>query len=128
MHLAAKMMAVGLVAAAVGQPATTPKGRVFVPEDTQSFPVSTRDVVRLKGPSPGSTGTSTKVTVVQGEATVMERPVFAVVHGKPVTIGGGSLEFDVAPKAGTTGTVKVKVVTTPPGGQGVEKVYEFEVK
>ena len=104
-------------------------GRVFRPADGTSFEISSKDVVRFDGPSPGSTGYKTTVKVTAGEATVTERATFEVKDGKVLTIGGGALEFDVRPKPNFKGTIKVTVSSTPPGKKKpMEKKFEFDVK
>lgn len=125
------LVAVGVLAAGLAVAVGADEadgGAVYVPRDGKSFTITARDVVRFTGPAPGSTGIQTAVTVTAGAATVTQRKVFVVTNGQPLKIGGGSLEFDVRPAAGKTGTVKVKVTTTPPGKPATEKEYEFEVK
>jgi hypothetical protein len=104
------------------------EGKIFEPQDGTAFDITEKDIVRFTGPAPGSTGIKTTVKVTEGKAKVMEWAVYKVVKGKPLTIGGGALEFDVKPEPGMTGTVKVTVTTTPPGGNVMTKDYEFVVK
>lgn len=102
------------------------EAKVYEPSDGKSFEITVKDIVRFKGPAPGSTGIETIVKVVEGDATVAQRGVYVVKSGQPLTIGGGALEFDVKP--GSKGKVKVKVTTKLPGGKTEEKDFEFEVK
>ncbi len=128
------VLAVCVASVPAEEPAAAPNpssgsGCVYVPGDGKPFDISDKDTVRFSGPSAGSTGVKTVVKVVHGDATVTERPVYSVVKGKVIRIGGGAPEFDVRPKPGKKGTVKVTVTTTPAGGGDSEvKHYEFEVK
>lgn len=102
------------------------EARVYEPRDGKSFEITVKDVVRFKGPAPGSTGIETVVKVVEGDAAITQRAVYLVKDGQPLTIGGGAQEFDVKP--GNKGKVKIKVTTKLPGGKTEEKDFEFEVK
>jgi hypothetical protein len=102
------------------------EAKIYEPSDGKSFEITSKDTVRFKGPAAGSTGVETIVKVVEGDATVAQRSVYAVKNGQPLTIGGGALEFDVKP--GNKGKVKIKVTTKLPGGKTEEKDFEFEVK
>jgi hypothetical protein len=102
------------------------EARVYEPRDGKSFEITAKDVVRFKGPAPGSTGIETVVKVVEGEAGITQKSVYVVKDGQPLTIGGGAQEFDVKPN--NKGKVKVKVTTKLPGGKTEEKDFEFEVK
>ena len=123
------LTAVTLLAGAAVLPAeeAVGEGTVYVPKDGKSFKVTDKDTVRLTGPG-GGTGYTTTVKVTQGEATVKGRSVVAVVMGK--TAVGGGQEYDLTPKAGQKGTVKVTMTMTPPGAGGTPEVkeFEFEVK
>ena len=83
----AAVMAV--MAAGLARADSESHGNVCVPPDGMAFKVTENDVVRFTGAAPGSTGFRTTVKVTEGDANVIERPVFSVVNGKPITIGGG---------------------------------------
>jgi hypothetical protein len=102
------------------------EAKVYEPGDGRSFEITLKDIVRFKGPAPGSTGIETVVKVVEGDAAVTQRSVYVVKNGQPLTIGGGAKEFDVKPE--NKGKIKVKVTTKLPGGKTEEREFEFEAK
>ena len=101
------------------------EGKVYKPEEAKEIKINDKDTIRFEFSSPGSTGYTTTVTVKEGPATVVKRQNKG--NGSP---GSGTLEFDVKPKSGKTGKIKVVVTATPPGqGRKAEVTeFEFEVK
>jgi hypothetical protein len=97
---------------------------VVVPRDNVPFTVAESDVVRLTGK--GIAGAKI-VAVVEGPAKIVaENAILERAKGKPV-LGPGNREFEIKPTG--SGTVSVKITSTPPaGGAPTVTKYEFEVK
>ncbi|MCU0703182.1 MAG: hypothetical protein MUF18_04235 [Fimbriiglobus sp.] len=102
------------------------EGKVYLPDDAKKQTITDKDVVRFEFSNPGSTGYTIAVKVTDGPATVekWDRPA---PRG---AVGGGGPSYDIKPKAGKTGKIKVTVTQTPPGKGRPPEVteYEFEVK
>ena len=123
-----KRLALAAVMAAMTGGLAMAEGNVYIPKDGTSFEVTENDVVRFAGPAPRGTGVSTTLSVAGDAKASPARPVYSVVDGKPITVGGGGPEFDVRPTKGKKGKVRVTLTFTGPGEKVELKEYEFEVK